>query len=159
MGGVNGLFQIIGELLKPVRKRINTFFKMDESLLGHKVVKVVVTFILIDFTWVFFRAESVYDAIQIIKSIITVHNLEILFNQSLYTVGLEQRNFCIMVFSIIILILVDIAKHKGIIVRDIIIKQELWCRWFCYLCAIVFILVFGIWGTNYDAAGFIYFQF
>ena len=158
-GGINGIFQIIGDLLKPIREKINLFFKMNETLLGHKIAKMLVTFVLVDFTWIFFRAESIYDAIQMIKSIITVHNWEVLFDQSLYTVGLEQRSFYIMEFSIIILILMDIAKYKGIKVREIIIKQELWCRWFCYLCAIMFILVFGIWGTDYDAAGFIYFQF
>ncbi len=86
-------------------------------------------------------------------------NPQALVDGSLYELGLDRGNFGLLIISITILMLADLAKYKGIVIRDVILRQELWCRWFCYLTAIVFILVFGIWGTNYDAAGFIYFQF
>jgi hypothetical protein len=50
-------------------------------------------------------------------------------------------------------------KYKGIKIREIVIRQELWCRWLCYIGFVMFIMIFGIWGAGYDAAGFIYFQF
>lgn len=52
-GGLNGLFQIIGEWLKPIRDFLNKLFRMDRASLSHKLFKVVFTFGLINFTWIF----------------------------------------------------------------------------------------------------------
>lgn len=69
-GGFNGLFQIAGECLKPVRDKMNRIFRLDRDTLGHKAAKVFVTFLLVDFTWIFFRADQLSDAFLIIKSML-----------------------------------------------------------------------------------------
>lgn len=158
-GGLNGLFQIIGECMRPVRDYLNHIFKLDRGSLGHKLFRVLATFILVDFTWIFFRANQLKDAIAIIQSILTVHNPWIFFDESLYGIGLTRKEFQIMLFSIGILVLSDFLKYKGIKVREVIVRQELWCRWLCYLMAILFVLIFGVWGSTYNASNFIYFQF
>ena len=158
-GGFNGLFQIAGECLKPVRDKMNRIFRLDRNTLGHKAAKVFVTFLLVDFTWIFFRADQLSDAFLIIKSILTVHNPWIFFDNSLYDLGLGRKEFQMMLLSIGILLMADFLKYRGIKVREVLVQQELWCRWLCYLSMALFILVFGIWGGSYDAASFIYFQF
>lgn len=158
-GGVNGIFQIIGELLKPIRNMLNKVFKLDREALSHKLFKVVFTFALVDFTWIFFRANRFMDALKIIKSMIINHNWWILFDDSLFKLGLNWKNFMVLIGAIMILLAADICKYKGIKIRAIVLKQELWFRWSLYIAAIVFILVFGIWGPGYDASTFIYFQF
>jgi hypothetical protein len=73
--------------------------------------------------------------------------------------GLSIKSFKLLIISIMILIIADFMKYKGVKIRNIIVEQELWCRWICYIGIVWFIMVFGIWGGSYDAAGFIYFQF
>lgn len=158
-GGLNGIFQIIGEWLKPVRDFLNKVFKLDRESIGHKLIKVFFTFTLINFTWIFFRANSFLEAVKIIKSIFTVHNWWIFFDDSLFSLGLEWKEFMVLIFAILILLFADFCKYKGIKVREIVLKQELWFRWSFYIVSIMSILIFGIWGPGYDASSFIYFQF
>lgn len=158
-GGINGLYQIIGERLMPVRNKLNKLLRLKRESFGHKLFKVVTTFVLIDFAWIFFRANRFTDAFGIIKSMFSVRNWWVLFDDSLFTLGLDWKNFVLLILAIVILLVSDIFKYKGIKVRRVIMRQELWFRWSLYIAAIAGILVFGIWGPGYDASAFIYFQF
>ena len=158
-GALNGVYQVLGELLKPIKERINKLFSLKPDSIGHKLMKVIITFVLINISWIFFRANRFWDAIEIIKSIITEHNWWILFDDSLFTLGLDWKNFLLMIFAILVLIFADACKYKGIKIREIVLEQELWCRWTVYMAALFVILVFGIYGPGYDASEFIYFQF
>lgn len=158
-GLLNGIYQVSGELLMPVRKRFVRLLNLNEESLGHKAVRMLITFICIDVSWIFFRAEGLKKALAIVKSIVTVHNPWILLDGSLYHCGLSQKNFTLMLICIGILFVADIFKYKGIVIREIIIQQDWWCQIVIISFAIFGIILFGIWGNNYDAANFIYFQF
>ena len=158
-GGLNGLFQIIGELLMPVRNRFINVLNLNRNSLGHKLISIVSTFILVDFTWIFFRATGYKEAIEIIKGIINASNLQILWDGSLYLCGLDSKNFGLMLLSIVLLLLVDLCNYLNIRVHDILIRQDAWFRWLLIAFSICAILTFGIWGTEFNESNFIYFQF
>ena len=158
-GGLNGLYQILGDVFKPVRAKICDFLGINVNTIGHKFFRMIITYILIDFSWIFFRAQGFKPALRMIKSIITIHNWRVLFDGSLYTVGLDYKNFCVMLFCILILIFADFLKRKGLKISFVIGTQNALCRWLIIGISVSFILVFGIWGENYNAASFIYFQF
>ena len=158
-GGINGLYQVIGEFLQPIRDWIIDKMRLDRSSVGHKAANVIFTFILVDFAWIFFRANNTWQAVEIISSMFKVKNPWILLDGSLYECGLDSKNFWLMIGCILILFLADICKHHKIKLREIIIKQDFWCRWLIMIFAICAILVFGVWGSGYDVAGFLYFQF
>ncbi|MCI9445859.1 MAG: MBOAT family protein [Lachnospiraceae bacterium] len=158
-GGLNGLFQVVGSLMMPLRERAAKAFDVKEDSLGHKFLKTAVTFVLVDFTWIFFRAESMSDALHIIKSIFTVYNPWIFLNNSIYKLGLTQKQFHLLVFSLAVLLIADWMKYKNINFMDKLLEQNIWCRWPVYILGILFVLIFGIWGNAYDAQAFVYFQF
>lgn len=158
-GGINGLYQVIGEILQPVRDKLVKLLHLNRESLGHKLAHIVGTFLLVDFSWIFFRANCFSDALRIIKSIRVTKNPWILFDGSLYNCGLDQKNFQLMLVGIGILLFADYFKHKGVKIRDIIIKQDYWFRWISIAFFILVLLTFGKYGPAYDAANFIYFQF
>lgn len=158
-GGLNGLYQIIGEALMPLRDRLVSILHLNRSSIGHKLLKMAVTFVLVDFSWIFFRADGFMNSLKIIKSMLTVHNPWILFDNSLYTCGLDQKNFELMLISVAVLLFADICKSRGIKIREVIISQDYWVRWLVISVSIAAVLTFGIWGPNYSSANFIYFQF
>ena len=159
LGGVNGLYQVIGEALQPIRNKLVSVLHLNRKSLGHRLVHIIATFILVDFSWIFFRANRFMDAFSIIKLIITVRNPWVLFDGSLYKCGLDSKNFWLMIVAILILLFADYCKTKGIKIRKIIIEQDYWFRWTFIAVSIVIILTFGVWGPTYNAANFIYFQF
>lgn len=158
-GGLNGIFQIIGDRLKGVRDWLVKKLHLNRETASHKIYKIITTFILIDFTWIFFRASRAKEALSMIKSIFTTYNPWILFDESLFELGLGRKEFQFMILSIIILLVADFIKWKGYNVREWVYKQERWFRWAFYIVAILVVLVFGVWGPAFDESSFIYFQF
>lgn len=158
-GGLNGLFQIIGEILQPLRDKAVRVLGLNRDSLGHKLAHIIGTFILVDFSWIFFRAGSFIEALEIIKSIISTKNPWVLFDGSLYNCGLDQKNFQLILCSIVILVFVDYLKKEKIVIRDIIVKQDWWFRVIFISVSVLLILLFGKWGPSFDKANFIYFQF
>lgn len=158
-GCLNGIYQIVGSLLIPLRRKISVILQSNINSLSHHLLKIVATFLLVDFSWLFFRAENIGQACGIIKSILEVHNPWILIDGSLYNLGLSQKSFQIMVIAIGILLFADIMKYKGICIRKIILEQDGWFRWLAVCGSILLITLVGVWGVGYDASSFIYFQF
>jgi D-alanyl-lipoteichoic acid acyltransferase DltB (MBOAT superfamily) len=158
-GGINGLYQVIGEVIKPVRDKLIDVLHLNRESLGHKIVCIIGTFLMVDFAWIFFRANSFTEAFNIIRLMFEVRNPWVLFGGALYTCGLDEKNFGLMLISIVVLMFADFCKVKGIKIREVIIRQDYWFRWIFIAVSIAVILTFGIWGPNYDEANFIYFQF
>ena len=158
-GGLNGAMQIVGDIFKPARKKVLDALHINTKSLGHQLVQIFVTFVLVDIAWVFFRATTLSSAIEIIKSSFTVWNPWLLVDGTLYTLGLEQADFWLMVLSILILLFVDILHNKGVSIRDSLLNWPLPVRWGFIYGALFWILLFGVYGPAFDAASFIYFQF
>ena len=158
-GGLNGLFQIMGEWLRPLRQRIKRLLHIDDGAASSRIVSMAVTFLLVDFTWVFFRADTLSDAIGILRQLFAGGYLSTLFDGGLYSLGLSRLDFRLGIFFILVLLAVDVLHERNVRIRDWILRQALWFRWTIYLAAIFTILIFGFYGPNYDAAQFIYFQF
>lgn len=158
-GAINGLYQVIGEILMPIRKKVSDIIGINRNSEGFYALSALATFALVDFTWIFFRADSLGRAIYIIKSILNTENIWTLFDGSLYNCGLDEKNFRLMVIAVIILLIADILKRKGIRVREIILRQDGYIKCLVVSFSILLIMVFGKYGPAYDAVNFIYFQF
>lgn len=158
-GVLNGVYQVIGDMLMPIRKKVCEIFRLDRNSIGHKAASVIGTYILVTLAWVFFRAQSASLAISSIKSIFTTYNPWVLVDGSLYNLGIDQKNFNLLLVCIGVLLFADFCKLKQIVIHKIVLKQHLIFRSLFIAFVITFLLVFGIWGAAYDAAGFIYFQF
>ena len=57
-GLLNGLYQVVGELTMPARKKLKKLFGLRETTLTQRIFQYICTFILIDFSFIFFRASS-----------------------------------------------------------------------------------------------------
>ena len=158
-GGINGLYQVIGERLKPIREKTAVLLHVKTDVLSFRLYKVLVTFLLTLFSDIFFRANDMAAAGTIIASIFTTHNPWILFDGSLYKLGLGAAEFRFMLICIGVLIFADIMKRMGISIRKIIGEQGYVFRVLFFVFAVTFLLTFGVWGPGYDANNFIYFQF
>ncbi len=158
-GGLNGVYQVLGEIFSPVRDGLVGLFRLHRDTLGHRIVCMAGTFLLVDFSWIFFRADTLQDAINIIVSIATVPNRWILFDGSLYTCGLDAPDFWVMIVGIVILLFADICKYRHVKIRKVIERQDYWFRYVVIALAVTAVLLFGKYGPAYDAANFIYFQF
>lgn len=158
-GGVNGGYQVLSKLTGKLRACIRKIFCIREERFSHRLFRTVATFIMIDLAWFFFRLRGMRDFLPVCRNIITGFNPWIFFDGGLFQCGLERKNFYLLLLSIGVLMVADFYKYQGIVIYKKILQQDFWFRWLVFAGGTLFILIFGIWGGNYDAKNFIYFQF
>ena len=157
-GLLHGVFQVLGIVLKPARDKLVEVFKIDRDSFSHHLLKILVTFMLVNIGWIFFRADSFGTAIYMLTHMWNA-TLWSLTDGSLFNLGLAQADVRLVIMALILLIIVDMFGKKGIVIREWIVAQSLWLRWLIYIVAVLFVVTCGVWGPGYDAATFIYSSF
>lgn len=159
-GGLHGLYQVVGDILKPVKKKVNEALNVNTEAFSFKFGRIITTFALTAFAWIFFKAGSIGQAFSYIRVLFTKWNPWVLFDSSLYVYGLDRPEAMILLWAIIALFVVDVIRYtKGLNIGEFLVQQNLWFRWIVLIVLIVCCLVFGEYGINFDSSQFIYFQF
>lgn len=158
-GGMNGAYQVIGEWLKPFRENVMKALKIDKEVFSHKLLQMLITFGLVDVSWIFFRA-SFRQSLSILKTIAGFReDYWFTWGDNLAAMGLTLGTRNVLIVSLFILFAVDICKYRGISLIEWLCRQGIWLRWLVYFAGVFGILVFGVYGPKFDASAFIYFQF
>jgi len=153
-GAANGLFQIIGDLLKPLRQKICSILHYDFSNWIGQFIKIAFTFFLFHVSLVFFCAGSVTEALTIFKKILTEIDLNIFLNGTLYQLGLGVMNFYLLLLSLIVLLIVDLFKEHTDALR--FLSDRHWIiRWGIYYLLISATLL----SCNLSTQEFLYMNF
>ena len=162
-GALNGLYQAAGDLTLPVRTRLQQRLHIRTQCGSYRLLQGIITFGLVDFTWLFFRAESFTTALRMLWHGINNIGLFSFFNPDtllgIQTMALSEKNFFVMLLGLAVLLLVDYKKKQNVDFKGTLARQNIWFRWLVYYGLIFVVLIFGIYGPEYDASTFIYFQF
>ncbi|WP_204600290.1 MBOAT family O-acyltransferase [Clostridium pascui] len=156
-GGLHGIYQVIGNILKPVKEKIIDTFKIKTDIFSFKFFQVLINFVLVDFAWIFFRANSFTGAKMLIKNML-YFNPWIFYSGEIYSLGLDSKDFKVAVLGIIIVLIINYIQATESVRIDLS-KQNIGFRWAVYFTAIIFILILGVYGPGYSKQQFIYFQF
>lgn len=158
-GLLNGIYQVIADGIKPLRKEMGELFEWSDCLFT-RIVSTVGTFALFTFACVFFRAGDVGVAGRVFSSMKTNGiDLVRIIDGSIFDMGLEKGYVQVMLWSILILGVVDYIKYKNIKILDVFFEQQWIGRLIIELFLFFMIVLFGKYGTIYDTSAFIYFQF
>lgn len=113
-----------------------------------KLTKQWLTFFLVCFAWIFFRADSVADAFTIITSAMHLN---------FSGLGINITSIDIIYFSVAGIIILEIVQRimQGNEFFNLMINQPRWIRLTAYHLLIISILAFGVFNNSQ----FIYFQF
>ena len=161
-GALNGVFQVAERLMRGLpgwfRKRFSLEDRYSQSF-SRRLLKTLITFLLINLTWVFFRAETFAAACDILERMFSINNLWIFTDGTLYKLGLDALELWTLLAAIGVLFVVDLLHEKEIRLRENLFKQEVWFRWAVYMLALFAVILLGIYGEEYNASAFVYFQF
>lgn len=158
-GFLHGAFQVIGQMTKPWKERITDKLGIRRDRASYQLGQMIMTFGLVNFAWIFFRAPSLTAARGIITGIFSTWNPWIFTDGSLYLLGLTAKSFWAGIVAILVLAGVSAAEYRGIRVWDRFAEQGLVFRWIVSLALVFAVIIFGIYGPGYSASQFIYFQF
>ena len=102
------------------------------------------------------RADSLEHAVELWKATFSKFNPWVLVDGTLFELGLDPANFVLMILVIAVLFAVDYLNEKEYCVRELVTKQDIVFRWTVYLVAIFTIIIFGVYGPEYNSSAFIY---
>lgn len=152
-GALHGIYQIIGRITREKRDKLIKILHIDKEKILYKILAVTVTFLLVAYAWMFFRANSIEDAIHITKAIF-------IWDFSVWDISLLGMQKQDLIFSLIILLcyfILEFLQHK-VSLWDKLQEQILPVRWSIYLIMLFVCIMFGIYG-DLSSNTFVYFQF
>lgn len=157
VGILFGVIIILGDALSPVFAKITALLKINTEAFSWKAFRVVRTWFFFMTGLSFFRAGGLRTGFNNIKLAVSVFNPWILFDGSLYRLGLTATDYHILLFFIGIAVTAGLLKYftkKS--VRELISRQNTVFRWILYLLLIYAIIVYGCYGVGFSSASFIY---
>ncbi len=156
-GELNAVYIIIGELTSKFRSFICDKCSIPEDSALRKCIKTCVTFFLVMISWIIFRAETLFAGLYMIFSMFTSFNPWILFDDSLYLMGLDIKDWTVLALSVALFWTVSLVQiRSSVTIGEWINKQILPIRWIIYLSAVWIIWIFGTYGFGFEASDFIY---
>ena len=155
-GLYNGFIMAFSSFAQPAYNWLHTKTHIDKDSKGWKLVQIIRTFILVNIGFYFDMAPGMVDALVMIKQSITGFSLSQVGIAAFKPLGMESRDFVIVLAGCIIIFIVSIIKEKGISVRESLAAKPVAIRWAVYYGLIIFTLVFGATAAS---TGFLYANF
>ncbi|MCR5417503.1 MAG: MBOAT family protein [Lachnospiraceae bacterium] len=162
-GFINGIYMVAEEALEPVRSRVLSFFKADRDRFSYRFFAGIGTFLLVSFSFLFFRAASLGEAVGILRQMKARPGFLNLLDESwsrLAEAGqMEYHEGVALLLAVILLLVVDLFLSKKKDIPKWFFAQGKPFRWLVYLGLLFWIILFGVYGHEYTQTAFIYFQF
>jgi len=145
-GALNGFYLVFALVTQGARDKINEITGLTRLPLLHRWIQIIITFMLTCFAWVFFRANSLDDALLIIRKMATFKG----------PIWFENGSMLMYSFGAIFLLLAVEAKQEYFKASFSLMNNKNWViRNAVYALLIILILLIGV----FDGGQFIYFQF
>lgn len=155
-GLLHWFYIVMGELLMPFFQKFMEKGHIDPKSRWVDGFRILRTFFLVNLGFVFFRADNVGTAFYMLKSMFSTWNPKVLFDGSLFMLGLDWVEMTIAVISLGILLVVSILQEKGVNIRESISQRKLPVRWMIWYALLFYTILLGYYGPGYSAAEFIY---
>jgi alginate O-acetyltransferase complex protein AlgI len=148
-GALHGFYIIFAIIFKPAIESFTKFIGLRKQSWVLKCLNIFITFQLVSFSWIFFRAQSIQQAFYIIRSMfkdighssvfIDVYDVRFVLSAILLIAGMEIIHY----------------TQRSRQMRPLISNYPLAVRWSLYNGVVILILFFGIYARH----EFIYFRF
>lgn len=146
-----GFVIIVGMQCGPYCKKLTEKLKLPANSWVGKLFRILRTYVLVMIGRILASANSFMDSLRMIRN---------LFRPAHAEAQLLQPNVIIMlIVAILLLLIVDVTKERGIRIREAFDRKNLALQWAMLIVLITGIAIFGAYGPAYDATVFIYQQF
>lgn len=157
-GVLHGVYAIASKLTMNIRKAFTDRIGLKKYPKVHSVIRIFITFVLVDFAWIFFRANSISDALYIISNLFTGIEFSLTSMAVLLaSLGIGKFNFIVVLLCTAFLFIVEYYQGDNPI-EDIVDQKPILLRWTFYYALLFVIILLGGYGYE-ESTQFIYSQF
>jgi D-alanyl-lipoteichoic acid acyltransferase DltB (MBOAT superfamily) len=178
-GALHGIYVVLFGLTEKLRGRFSSALRLERFPRLTNSLSALLTFSLVTYAWIFFRADNISDAIYISKGLFSgwenyLNQSKAVLFEGFRTIQIngaidsifgiispltsEPRSFIfITTLALLVLLVIEIKQFRGNFLQELNL-QPAYIRWMLYSLILTITLVFG---TAYTGAQrpFIYFQF
>lgn len=147
---------VAGELLTPYFVKLADCLHVNMKCFSFRLFQRLRTFAIVAFGLSFFRAASAREGVKLWMEACSEWNPQVLVGSSLFAFGLGLPDLIVLAVGSLVLLLVSVMQYRGISVRARLAKQNLAFRWAIWLLLFFAVVIFGMYGKQYNAADFIY---
>ncbi|MBR0164233.1 MAG: MBOAT family protein [Lachnospiraceae bacterium] len=150
-GLLQGIFSVIETLLRKKDKAVSFFWQIAGRVL---------TFAGIFCSWFFFGIHTLSDVPKYIQRMWTARDPGFTFEAEMIEIGMGMTELKLALLFLVPVVVFDILIYRAdTSFAEAIARWPYVFRYLLFYVLIVVILVFGIYGAGYDAAGFMYMDF
>jgi D-alanyl-lipoteichoic acid acyltransferase DltB (MBOAT superfamily) len=162
-GALHGFYYLFSRWTHGLRAKLRRLSGIERLPRVHKLLRIGITFHLVVFAWIFFRAASITDAVHIVTSSVT--GLGSIFGTLIGLVqgsglgelpymGLRLREIALAVLLIAFLEAVHVCQGTRSVL-SLVENRPVYVRWAVYYAMIAAVAALGV----FSKTEFIYFQF
>jgi alginate O-acetyltransferase complex protein AlgI len=140
-----GIYLSYANFTKDLHRIIRKRLKIKKTSNLYLFYKVLSTFLLVTFAWIFFRADSINEALYFIKKAFTSYGVPYL----------DLLNLAYSFIGIAIILMKDYKDEYHLGKIRLLSNKSVWIRYVSYLIIIFMIILMGV----SEGSGFVYFQF
>jgi D-alanyl-lipoteichoic acid acyltransferase DltB (MBOAT superfamily) len=149
-GALHGGFMVISVLTSRWKNRLDLPFTLPSPIAAG--LKIFATFNLVSFAWIFFRANTLFDAVYILGHLFV--------NPAIPSSLIEVMpggwyEWMIAMLALLLMEGVQWMQERNGSLRTPSLRQPAWLRWSAYYALVILIFMFG----KFEANAFIYSRF
>ena len=153
-GCLHGIYQIVGMMTKKPREALHRKLHIKEDSLFLTLWQRFWTFVLVCFSWIFFRANSTEDLGTLLGNLTKGWNIEAM-KGTVSSMGITLTGVLVTVLSIVILSMLDALCSDSELYENGTASRQYTVTWIALAVAVAWCLLLSVGG----ASAFIYFQF
>lgn len=150
---------MIGLFAEPLSAKICGKLKINRESKAFGLFQMIRTFLIVNFGMLIFRVDSLKTLGTAIKTIFVNPNFASLSIGSRNGLGLDLKDYAILLIGAIILFAVGIVQEKGVKIREKISTLPFIIKFILYLLAIFSVIILGAYGEHYGAVDLLYANF
>lgn len=153
-GFLHGVYQIAGDAVAGRRKGTE-----KERTLAGRIAGALLTFLLVDFAWIFFRAGSMEQALGIIGRIVLHFDFREMTYYGSYLLGGTRWDLLFVLAGIAVVFFVDFLHERKLSIEDLAHRINIVVRWALYIVLTMLLLLMIVRDYGQAASTFIYENF
>lgn len=165
-GGLHGFYQIVGKLVSRGTKT-GLFRRSGQKAGGGTgirdrvlhLTRILITFVLVDYAWLYFRADSISSALRITKAFVMQPGLSEWFRYDQYLLGMTADRLILLAAECLIMLVIDLIHERKISISAALMSKNRVLRWGLVTVACLIVLTGLVYNYGTDASVFIYTQF
>lgn len=156
----NGLIIMISILLQPVFDASLKKLHINPKAIWWGIFQMLRTFIIVLIGYVFDVAPGIEHAMRTFRLILTDQSITAA-RAEISELGLGKKDMIVILAGIVIIFIASVIqeRHPDITIREMLDKKPFLLRFAVIFIGVMAVIIYGIYGSGYNAADFVYMQF